>query len=171
MKNRVVFLDRDGTINKDFGYVYEKKKLVFLPGVIEALQKLQLHGYKLIIVTNQSGIGRGYYTQKEYCDFTNYMLKELEKQNIQITDVYYCPHVSEDNCDCRKPKLKLFYDAIHKYNIDVDNSVVIGDNERDLSICKFENIKGILIYKSSQNYVCKKNLLDAVNYILNCGKG
>lgn len=165
-KNKVIFLDRDGTINDDYGYVHEKDKLKFLPGVIEGLKKLIESNYKLIIITNQSGIGRGYYTEEEYHEFTKYMLEELKKNNIYIDDIYYCPHTVKDNCNCRKPKLKLFYDAIEKYNVDIENSYAIGDKERDLSICNDTKITGILVYNKSDNYLCKEDLLEAANYII-----
>ena len=166
--NKAVFLDRDGTINIDYGYVHEKDKLEFIPGAVEGLKQLQDLGYLLIIITNQSGIGRGLYTINEYNEFNDYMLNELEKKGIHITDVFMCPHIDEDNCECRKPKLKLFYDAINKYNIDMDRSYAIGDRERDLSICKKESIKGILITESQDyNYICKKSLYDASLYIKN----
>ena len=165
-KNKVVFLDRDGTINYDYGYVHEKNKLKFLPGVIEGLKKLQNNDYKLIIITNQSGIGRGYYTENEYHIFTKYMLEKLQENNIYIEDIYYCPHTEKDNCNCRKPKLKLFYDAIKDHNIDTNKSYVIGDKERDIAICNTTPITGILIYNKSNNYICKEDLLDAVNFII-----
>ncbi len=167
-KNKVVFLDRDGTINKDFGYVHETSKLEFLDGVIEGLKKLICSGYKLIIITNQSGIGRGYYNLDDYENFNSYMLNELSKEGIEILKVYYCPHTEEDNCECRKPKLGLFYQAIHDCNVDIESSFAIGDRTRDLEICNNSNVKGILLSKEEiKEYVCKINLLDAVNYILN----
>lgn len=167
-KNKVVFLDRDGTINKDFGYVYKIEKLEFLDGVIEGLKLLSDNGYKLIIITNQSGIGRNYYSLDDYETFTNYMLNELSKNGVEITKIYYCPHTDDDECECRKPKLGLFYQAIIDYNIDVSKSYAIGDKIRDLSICDKTDIKGILITKEKRSdYICKNNLLDAANYILN----
>ena len=166
MENKVIFLDRDGTINKDFGYVYQKSKLEFLPGVIEALHLLKDAGYKLIIITNQSGIGRGYFSLNDYNEFNQYMIEELKKLNIEIDKVYYCPHTDEDKCNCRKPNIGLFENAIKEYNVDIENSYVIGDNERDLSVCDKYNLKSILLYKNSDKYLCKKYLLDAAKYIL-----
>ena len=164
--NKAVFLDRDGTINVDYGYVYKIEDLKFIDGVIEALQILSNLGYKLIIVTNQSGIGRSFYSDEEYLKFNNHMLKLLRDKNVIIDGVYYCPHISTDNCDCRKPKLKLFYDAIKDFDIDLNNSFVIGDKERDLSICEVENVKGILLTNNKNNkYICKKSLLEAAEYI------
>lgn len=169
-KNKVIFLDRDGTINKDYGYVYKKEDLVFLPGVVEGLKLLQDNGYMLIIITNQSGISRKYFSIDDYNIFNSYLINELKKYNIEIKDVYMCPHRDEDNCECRKPKTKLFLDAIKKYNIDLDNSYAIGDKERDLTICDETNIKGILLTDESNNkYICKSNFYEAAKYIIKDG--
>ena len=165
-KNKAVFLDRDGTINYDYGYVHKKDKLKFLPGVIESLERLNNAGYLLIIITNQSGIGRGYFTLEEYNEFNNYMLEKLKEQGINITKVYYCPHTDNDNCNCRKPKLGLFYQAIDEYNIDLNESYAIGDNERDLAICVDSPICGILLNKNSKKFISKKSFKEATDLIL-----
>lgn len=165
-KNKVVFLDRDGTINIDYGYVYKKNKLDFIPGVIEGMKKLYENGYQFIIITNQSGIGRKYFTLDQYYEFTNYMINELEKKGIKILDVYFCPHTDKDNCECRKPKTKMFYEAIKNHNIDISNSYVVGDKIRDLSISKTTDITGILISNYSDEYICKNNMIDVADYII-----
>lgn len=165
MKNKVIFLDRDGTINVDHGYVYELNKLEFIDGVIDALSEFINLGYKLIIISNQSGVSRGYYTIEEMNKFNLYMCEKLKENGIPITDIYCCPHLNEE-CECRKPKLKMFWDAIKKYNIDLDNSFAIGDNERDLSICDITNIEGILFSdKISNKYVTYNNYKDIVHEI------
>lgn len=161
MKNKAVFLDRDDTINKDFGYVYQKEKLEFLPGAIEGLKKFQENGYKLIIITNQSGIGRGYFTEKQYLDFNNYFLSKLLENGVSIDKVYYCKHAPEDNCECRKPKLSLFEQAIIDFDIDLDSSCAIGDKERDISISKETNVKGFILGQNDFN-----SIDDVANYIL-----
>lgn len=164
--NKAIFLDRDGTINVDYGYVYKKENLKFIDGVIEGLKILSDLDYKLIIVTNQSGIGRGMYTEKDFKAFNKYMLKALKEEDINIDKVYYCPHNPDDNCNCRKPKLELFYKAIEDFNIDINNSFAIGDKTRDLAICKIENVNGILLTKdNNKDYICKNNLLEAAEYI------
>ena len=164
-RNKVIFLDRDGTINIDYGYVYQKEKLEFIDGAIEGLKNLSTAGYKLIIITNQSGIGRCFFTEEDYAEFNNYFLGQLKLFGIEIEKVYYCPHTDSDNCECRKPKLKLFYDAIEEFNVDLSNSYAIGDKERDLAICNETSIKGILIGNKSDKYLNFSNLLDAANYI------
>ena len=164
--NKAVFLDRDGTINVDYGYVYRIDDFKFIDGVIEGLKILNDLGYLLIIITNQSGIGRAFYSEKDFEILNNYMLNELEKNKIHISAVYHCPHVDKDNCSCRKPKLELFYRAIKDFDIDVSKSFAIGDKKRDLAICEKENITGILISnKNDKKYICKDNFLKAVQYI------
>lgn len=166
-KNKVIFLDRDGTINKDYGYVYKLKDLSFLPKAIEGLKKLYENNYLLIIITNQSGINRGYYTLEQYKAFNEYMLNKLRYKGIEVAKVYYCPHIDSDNCDCRKPRLGLFYQAIKEFNIDLENSFAIGDKERDLAICKYTKVTGICISENlNSGYIHKANLLEAANYIL-----
>lgn len=168
VKNKTIFLDRDGTLNKDYGYVYQKEKLEFLPGVIKGLKELSNQGYKLIIITNQSGIARGYFSLEQYNDFNNYFLNKLHKENILIDKVYCCPHKDEDNCECRKPKLGLFYKAIKEFNVDLDNSYAVGDKIRDLSICDETNIKGIILDNSiKSSYFIATTFDDVVKYILN----
>ena len=164
--NKAIFLDRDGTINVDYGYVYKVRDFKFIDGAIEGLKILNDLGYVLIVVTNQSGIGRGFFSENDFNRINDYMLEQLKNNGVYIKNVYYCPHVDKDNCNCRKPRLGMFYDAIKDFNIDIDSSFAIGDKARDLSICNKENIKGILITDSViEGYVCKKNLLDVAKYI------
>lgn len=167
-KNKAIFLDRDGTINVDFGYVHDKSNLKFIEGAIDGLKKLKDAGYILIIITNQSGIGRKYFTESEYLEFNEYFLNKLKLNGVTIDKVYYCPHIDEDGCDCRKPKLKLFYDAIREFNIDLDNSYAVGDKLRDLAICEETNVRGILLGSNNDKYVSCKDLLEASNCIVNC---
>ena len=109
--NRAVFLDRDGTINEDRHYLYKIEDFAFLPGVVEALRLLQEAGFLLIVVTNQSGIGRGYYTEADFQKLNTWMLSELKHQGITVAATYYCPHLPDakipqyrKDCDCRKPR-------------------------------------------------------------------
>lgn len=142
---KVAFLDRDGTINKDFGYVHTKDRFELIEGAQTALKSLQEMGYLLIIISNQSGIGRGYFSEQEYLEFQEYIEKYLREKGITIAASYYCPHQSEDDCDCRKPKTGLFKRAEKDYDIDWKNSIVVGDRYRDLTICKERDIRGFFI--------------------------
>ena len=165
--NKAIFLDRDGTINVDYGYVYKIENFKFIDGVIESLKELYDLGYLLIVISNQSGVGRGYYSKKEADKLFDYMVEVLADNGIIINKYYYCPHTDEENCECRKPNIQLFERAIKDFNIDTNNSFAIGDKVRDLSICKTTNVKGILINNNEVNsdFFCVNNMTEALRYI------
>ena len=166
--NKAIFLDRDDTINVDYGYIHEIDKFKFINGAIEGLKILSDLGYILIIITNQSGIGRKMFSVEEYNIINNYMLDKLKENNINIAKVYHCPHTDEDNCNCRKPKLELFYKGVEEFNIDLEKSYAIGDKVRDIEISKHEKVKGILLTKNKvEEFICMPTLLEAAKYIEN----
>ena len=142
--NKAIFLDRDGTINIDKDYIYKVSDFEFIDQAPEALKLLQDGGFQLIIITNQSGIARGYYTEEDYEKLNDWLLKTLTEQyGVNITASYFCPHHPEavvekyrKNCNCRKPKLGLFERAIAEHDIDLSSSYAIGDKLRDLAICE-----------------------------------
>ncbi|MFH1052960.1 MAG: HAD family hydrolase [Candidatus Woesearchaeota archaeon] len=158
---KAVFLDRDGTINVDYGFTYELMKFRFEEGVIQGLQKLKLKKYLLIITTGQSGMGRGYYTKEEYNKFTDLMLEELKKHDIQLEGVYYCPHHPMEgkgefkiDCGCRKPKTGMIQKAVKDMadkgiDIDVKNSFVIGDKTDDIKMGENAGCRTILLLTES----------------------
>ncbi len=129
--NKAVFLDRDGVINYDKGYVCKIEDFKFVNGIFEVLRYFQNAGYKLFIITNQSGIGRGYYTIRDFEILTSWMLKEFEKKGIRIEKVYFCPHSPEEGCSCRKPKTGMFEKAFKEFKIDKKRSWMIGDKLSD----------------------------------------
>lgn len=147
-KNKAVFLDRDGTINIDKDYIYKVQDFEFISRAPEALKILQDAGFLLIIITNQSGIARGYYTEDDYKVLNDWLLSTLKDDyGVHITASYYCPHLPMDSsdvkvekyrldCNCRKPKLGLYERAIQDFNIDLSSSFAIGDKLRDLAICE-----------------------------------
>lgn len=175
---KAIFLDRDGTINVDKKYVHKIDDFRFLPGVIDALQCFIKAGYILIIITNQSGIARGYFTENDYKRLMEWMDTQLRQWGIIITDTYYCPHHSEalikeyrKDCECRKPGISLFEQAIKKYKIDVGASIAIGDRARDVTICDVYPIQGFVLYQKEerkQNNVSyiKGGLAEAASRIL-----
>ncbi|MDR1975622.1 MAG: D-glycero-beta-D-manno-heptose 1,7-bisphosphate 7-phosphatase [Campylobacteraceae bacterium] len=132
MTFKAIFLDRDGVINIDKGYVYREEDFVFMPHIFKALSYFQSKNYLLFIVTNQSGIARGYYTEDDFLTLTDYMLKEFEKRDIKITKLYYCPHAPESGCACRKPNPKMLLDAKDEFHIDMSASWLIGDKQSDI---------------------------------------
>lgn len=134
---QAVFIDRDGTINEDRGYVYRIENFVLMAGVIEALQALTAHGICIYIVTNQSGIGRGYYTEAQFHELTNDMLQRFAEQQIKIEEVLYCPHHPEATiaryrkiCDCRKPGNGLIKRCLEQHIF--EKMAMIGDKESDI---------------------------------------
>lgn len=132
-KIKATFLDRDGTLNKDTGYVHKTEHFELLPGVIEGLKMLQ-DEFVFIIITNQSGIGRGYYTVDDFHAFNNLLVATLAKEGIEIKKTYFCPHLKDENCDCRKPNTKYINQAVLEFNIDLKSSWIIGDHPSDVNL-------------------------------------
>jgi D-glycero-D-manno-heptose 1,7-bisphosphate phosphatase len=157
--NKAVFLDRDGTINVDFGYVFKPEDLKFIDGVENSLKRLVDAGYLLIVITNQSGVGRGYFTEQEAVDFNVYLSNKLKQSDISITDFYMCVHSPQEDCDCRKPSPKLINEAIKKYNIDATLSFMLGDKESDVQSGKNAGLRSMLV-------TGEQNIVYWANYIL-----
>jgi len=134
-QNRALFLDRDGVINVDYGYVYQIEKFDFMDGIFDFCLMAQEKGYLIIVITNQSGIGRRYFTEDDFKNVNNYMIGEFARHNIKITDVFYCASADANNED-RKPNSGMFIKARNKYNINMPESISIGDKERDLIASK-----------------------------------
>lgn len=130
-RQKAVFLDRDGVINYDAGFVHRRADFLFLPGVIEALLSVPSE-YKKIIVSNQSGIGRGFFSQGQARRLNDWVLRCLDSQGVVIDDLFLCPHAPHERCDCRKPRLGLYYQAQRRWAISFRDSWVIGDKESDL---------------------------------------
>lgn len=162
-KNKAIFLDRDGTINIEKNYLYKIEEFEFLPGVIEALKIFQNAGYILIIVTNQSGIARGYYDEEDLKRLNKWLMKSLDDKGIQIRSIYYCPHHPKaiiekyrENCNCRKPKIGMYMSAVADFNISLDESYVIGDKFRDCAICEKTKCRGFLVENNEKQEVIEK---------------
>ncbi len=130
-KNRALILDRDGVLIEDKDYAYKIEDFELLPGVIDGL-KLLNKKFLFFIVTNQSGIGRGYYTIEDFHNFNNYLIEILKQKKIEILKTYFCPHIREDNCDCRKPKTKFVDEITKEFNVDMKRSWMIGDHPSDI---------------------------------------
>jgi D-glycero-D-manno-heptose 1,7-bisphosphate phosphatase len=145
---KIVFLDRDGVINKEVGYLHKVADFEFIEGVFDACQYFQSLGYQVIIVTNQSGIERGYYTEEDFHIVTDWMLKQFKHNGIEVLDVFYCPHNPESDCSCRKPKPGMFIQADDKHHIDMSNSWMIGDKEADIQAANSAGISNTILVKS-----------------------
>lgn len=185
-KKKIAFLDRDGTINVEKNYLYRIEDFEFMPGVIEGLKKLQDNGFLLVIVTNQSGIGRGYYTVRDMEILHRWIEKQLHEKEIDVKAIYYCPHLPNAvvdefrcNCNCRKPKTGMYKRALEelgsKFELSISDSIAIGDKMRDLSICEELKIDGVLITSEISEQMAfdgytimkKHSFYDAVEWVIN----
>jgi D-glycero-D-manno-heptose 1,7-bisphosphate phosphatase len=148
MPIKTIFLDRDGVINKEVGYLHKIKDFKFIDGVFDACLYFQSIGYQLVIVTNQSGIGRGYYDEDTFHIVNDWMLNQFKNQGISILDVFFCPHGPESNCNCRKPKPGMFNQANDRHDIDMRKSWMIGDKEADVQAANAAGIQNTILVKS-----------------------
>lgn len=145
---KIIFLDRDGVVNREIKYLHKIEDFEFIEGVFTSCKYLQNLGYSIVIVTNQSGIGRGYYSIQDFDILNNWMLNEFKKQNISILDVLFCPHKPQDNCKCRKPRAGMLELAANKYSIDKQKSWLIGDKETDIEAANNFGITNTILVES-----------------------
>ena len=148
MKTKTIFLDRDGVINHEVGYLHKIKDFKFIEGVFETCLYFKSLGFEIIVITNQSGIARNYYGEQEFHEVNNWMLNQFKLKGVEILDVFYCPHSPNDSCDCRKPKPGMFLQAKKKYNIDMSNSWMIGDKEDDINAAISAGISQTILVRS-----------------------
>ncbi|CAA0091273.1 D-glycero-alpha-D-manno-heptose-1,7-bisphosphate 7-phosphatase [BD1-7 clade bacterium] len=145
MKNRrpCLFLDRDGVINRDIAYAHKPEDITFVPGIFRLCRIFQRAGYRIVIVTNQSGIARGYYSEADFQHLTQWMHNEFRRRGITITATYHCPHHPNISgpCHCRKPAPGMLQRATKRYQLDVRHSVMIGDKTSDMQAAKAAGIK------------------------------
>lgn len=145
---KIIFLDRDGVINKRprrGEYVRKWEEFEFLPGAVEGLRLINQKGYRIYLVTNQAGIGRGMMSEQDLKIIHQKLKKELEKNDVRISGIYYCPHEMNEDCECRKPKPGLLLQAARDHNLDLKDTIFIGDNERDFQMGKAAGCKTILV--------------------------
>ena len=148
MAINTIFLDRDGVINKEINYLHKIEDFEFIDGVFEACLFFQSLRYKIVIVSNQSGIYRGYFSEDDYQKITQWMLREFESKGINILDVIHCPHGPNSKCSCRKPKPGMFLKAKISYNINMKNSWMIGDKETDIIAAYNAGINKTILVRS-----------------------
>ena len=160
---KVLFLDRDGVINLDHGYTYKIDQFEFIDGVFDACKMFADAGYQIIVITNQSGIARGYYTEDDFWDLTEWMLQQFNQQGIEILDVYFCPHHPtsgnppyKQECECRKPEPGMLLQAFKKYPISSQDSILVGDKQSDMEVAINANVGEKYLVTSGQS-------LDKVN--------
>lgn len=131
---KAIFLDRDGVINIEKDHLYRIEDFEFTEGIFELCRKFQNEGYLIIVITNQSGIGRKLYDEKEFCNLTSWMIGQFRRNGIVITKVYYCPHhpAFTGNCNCRKPEPGMILQAAAEFNLELSKCILVGDNKSDI---------------------------------------
>ena len=142
--NAAVFLDRDGVLIADRGYVYRRADIVLLDSVATQLRILKQSGYFLIVITNQSGVGRGYYGHSDvFAAHRTIQALLARAAGVQLDAFYYCPHVPADACACRKPEPQLLSRAIHDFQVDASQSYCVGDKDSDLECARRGGVHGV----------------------------
>lgn len=185
MKKPALFLDRDGVINIDHAYVHKKRDFHFIDGIFELCRHAQNQGYLIVVVTNQAGIGRGYYTENDFSELTDWMIKCFADEGVNIRKVYHCPYHPEHgigeyrkDADCRKPKPGMMLNAADELALDLKTSLMIGDNEKDMQAARNAGINTRLLLNPTMllagSMYCRKTteatgvlseLTDAITYI------
>lgn len=145
---KALFLDRDGVINIDAGYVHAPEDFVFIDGIFDFCQLAVTKGYLIIVVTNQSGIERGIFSEDEFCRTNSHMLEEFRRRGVEITDVFHCPHLENED---RKPNPGMFVKAQRKWGIDMAESVSVGDRDRDIQAGAAAGVGKNLIFTGDFN--------------------
>ena len=145
MANRAVFLDRDGTIAIDVPYCRRPEDFKLFPNTARAIKLLNEHGYKVIIITNQSGVARGYFDEDTLERIHQKMRRELAEDGARIDGIYYCPHHPDDDCECRKPKPKMILQAAEEHDIDIKQSFMVGDMLMDIQVGQNAGCRTVLL--------------------------
>lgn len=166
-EKKAVFLDRDGVLNRDTGYVHSMDEVQWIPGAREAAARLCRGGWLLFVVTNQSGVARGFYTEHDVETLHENMNRELEKTGGHIEKFYYCPHLPgaplpeyNRNCECRKPKPGMILQALSEYGISRDRAFLFGDSPRDVESAERAGIRGFLFTGSDLDLFIRQHLPD-----------
>ena len=180
---KIIFIDRDGVINRDpggwtrYSYVTRWEDFHFLQGALDALKRLKEAGYKVYLVSNQAGVGKGYFTEADLAAINDKMLERINEAGGAIEELLYCTHTDEDNCDCRKPRSGLIERALRGKAIEAGKVYIVGDSYRDIEAGKRIGLKTILVlsgktdaekartFGTPPDYI-KKDLSEAVDLIL-----
>jgi len=155
---KALFLDRDGVINVDYDYVHKPHNFDFIDGIFELCKHYQNLGFMIFVITNQSGISRGFYSEEDFAHLSEWMVDEFAKNGVKITKVYHCPHHPDisGECSCRKPHAGMLLDAQKEFNIDLQNSVLVGDKERDIEAGLGAGLKETYLFDENKNVLSSK---------------
>lgn len=167
-----IFLDRDGTINIDHGYVHQIDNFEFIEGAIEAMAELKKMGYALVVVTNQSGIGRGIYSEDSFMQLTEWMDWSLADRGVELDGIYFCPHHPEakdeayrEDCNCRKPKPGMLLEAQSFLNIDMASSIMVGDKLADMQAGRAANVGTTILVRSGETVT--EEAIESADIVIN----
>jgi len=169
-RRKAVFLDRDGTVMVDTGYCHEPDKVRLIEGAAEGLRLLSDRGFFLVIITNQSGVGRGYFGEKDVVAVSSRLHEELRAKGADFDALFYCPHHPLDQCDCRKPRPGLILRAASVYDLDLHSSFTIGDQESDLEAGRSAETRTVLVSEQLRPSALAdfnaRDLIEAAKFIL-----
>lgn len=168
MKDKVVFLDRDGVINKypgDTRYVNNWREFEFIPGSIEGIKKLNRNGFRLCVISNQAGVAKGLYSQKDLEQIDRKMSDQFKRNGACLSGIYYCIHHPQDNCDCRKPKTGLLEKAVSELGICPRMSFFIGDSFLDMKAARNFGAKSVLVLSGKEKISNRDNWEFEPDYI------
>lgn len=170
---KALFLDRDGVINIDYGYVSRKEEFIFNDDIFKVCREARKKNYKIFIITNQAGIGRGYYTKQEYLNLSMWVESFFQKKEIKIDKTYFCPHHPihglgkyKKDCKYRKPYPGMILRAKCEYKLNIEDSILIGDKISDIEAGDAAGIKKLFYFVSSDN--SKKTYNTSINYTKLC---
>lgn len=173
----VVLLDRDGTINIDYGYLSDPSGVVLIDGAAEAVKRLNDRGIKAVVVSNQSGVGRGYFTDEDVSAVNKRLSDLLGERGARMDGIYYCPHRPDEECGCRKPKAGLFMKAAREQGIDAVPVYVVGDKASDVGLARNIGARSVLVLTGCGPEELKKlfappdfvasGISEAVDWIIN----
>jgi D-glycero-D-manno-heptose 1,7-bisphosphate phosphatase len=140
-----VFIDRDGTIAEEVGYLNHVSRFRMFPFAADAIRRLNENGLLVVVVTNQSGVSRGYFPESLVREVNQLMMRQLSEAGANVDATYYCPHTSADNCNCRKPKTGMLDLAAREHMVDLQRSFVVGDRYADVELARNARARGILV--------------------------
>ncbi len=143
--NSAIFLDRDGTINEELNFISKPENLFLIPKSAEAISEMRKMGFKIFVITNQSGIARGYFELQDLENINKKLIELLYEKKTFVDKIYFCPHIDENNCECRKPKIGMLKKAEREFGIDLKKSFVIGDRFVDINAGQNANAISILV--------------------------
>ena len=148
-----LFLDRDGVVNIEKNYLHKVEDFEFIDGIFALCKKYQELGYLIVVVTNQSGIARGYYSEEDFTVLTRWMVDVFNREGISISEVYYCPHHPDISgvCSCRKPEAGMLLDAAKTHKIDLKRSLLVGDSERDITAAHRAGVEETYLFSPDAN--------------------